>query len=194
MDYDLISHSQFKLFCWKPLSSENLVIFVSCLFFFFFFYRHLPCFVCTGIRSSWQGTLRWFQETVCVWWLPVADGYRTTPESKEEPGPGVGRGIMRKQSTWVWQARGESSRKLKPEEGRRNSGWNHSRAVESRRAPWEIVDLVRGPETKLIPALQAWEWGRVEQPLWCQVAMRRALFIVTWEFHVKFSQQGPCFP
>ena len=118
-------------------------LYLAC--FFFFFYRHLPCFVCTGIRSSWQGTLRWFQETVCVWWLPVVDGYRTTPESKEEPGPGVGRGIMRKQSTWVWQARGESSRKLKPEEGRRNSGWNHSRAVESRRAPWEIVDLVRGP-------------------------------------------------
>lgn len=81
------------------------------------------------------------------WWVKDHSWNQTRAEWTWAWARRWGRPLWENGLTRVWWARGEYSgrRKLRLEEGRRNSAWIQWRAVESRRAPWEKVDLLGGP-------------------------------------------------
>lgn len=81
------------------------------------------------------------------WWVKDHSWNQTRAEWTWAWARCWGRPLWENGLTRVWWARGEYSgrRKLRLEEGRRNSAWIQWRAVESRRAPWEKVDLLGGP-------------------------------------------------
>lgn len=85
------------------------------------------------------------------------------------------------------QTRGSDKEKL----------WERIESIKNSRkqkSSWKKADLIGAQGEKLIQATLNVGTRRIEQQRGCQVAVRRAIFIVIWGLSVELNQKGPCVP